>query len=81
MAELLLSGLSDETMRRLECRAEAHGRSVEAEGLAILEEAARQPLTGAEFVALWQNGPLSEIDDSIWQEIIESRNGYGPREP
>lgn len=39
MAELLLKDVSEETLRRLERRAETHGHSVEAEHRAILEAA------------------------------------------
>jgi antitoxin FitA len=37
MAQLLVRGLSEETVRLLRERAQAHGRSVEAEHRAILE--------------------------------------------
>ena len=75
MAELLLKDVSEETVRRLERRAEAHGRSVEAEHKAIVEEALgggqapAEPMTMAEWIDAWQNSPLAEVDDEIWQSI------------
>lgn len=77
MAELLLKDVSEETVRRLERRAEAHGRSVEAEHKAIVEEALGgeqtpgEPVTMAEWIDAWQNGPLAEVGDEIWQSVLD----------
>ena len=43
MGQLLVRDLDDEVIRRIKKRASAHGRSVEAEHRAILEEAVRRP--------------------------------------
>ncbi len=63
MAQLLVRGLSDETVRLLRERAKAHGRSVEAEHRAILEEAVVKPaITGAEWAERLSGTFLAELD-------------------
>jgi plasmid stability protein len=63
MAQLLVRGLSDETVRLLRARAERHGRSVEAEHRAILEEATGQPATVEDLVASLREMPwIGELD-------------------
>lgn len=54
MAQLLVRGLSEETVNALRERAKAHGRSVEAEHRAILEEAVGKPATTDELIATLQ---------------------------
>jgi plasmid stability protein len=43
MADLSIRNVDDETKRRLRIRAAHHGRSMEAEARAILEDAVRRP--------------------------------------
>ncbi len=63
MAQLLVRGLSDETVRLLRERAKAHGRSVEAEHRVILEEAVAKPaITGAEWADRLSGTFLAELD-------------------
>ena len=50
MATLVVSGVNDEVAQRLEARAKAAGRSVEAEHRVILEEVLRRPRTGADLL-------------------------------
>ena len=49
MANLLVRKLDDELVRRLKARAQAHGRSAEAEHRAILEEALKPKRTGGDI--------------------------------
>lgn len=42
MAQLLISDIDDDVVERLERRAKRHGRNIEAEARAILEEAAQE---------------------------------------
>lgn len=102
MADLLVREVGEETVRRLEERARAHGRSVEAESRAILEGAAvLHPLATAEGLAEagrnsydpadvgydqpWtttpidiidalQRGPLAEVDQAIWDDILNRKD-------
>ena len=63
MAQLLVRGLSEETVRRLRERAKAHGRSVEAEHRAILEQAVTKPaITGEEWAERLSGTFLAELD-------------------
>ena len=63
MAQLLVRGLSEETVRLLRERAKAHGRSVEAEHRAILEEAVVTPaITGEEWAERLRGTFLAELD-------------------
>ena len=62
MAELLLRDVSEETVRRLERRAVAHGRSLEAEHRAIVDKAAREPLTTEEVADLLAGSFVGELD-------------------
>jgi antitoxin FitA len=62
MAQLLVRGLREDVVRRLKDRAEAHGRSVEAEHRAILEEAVKPPLTTAEWAELIAGTGIGELD-------------------
>ena len=65
MAELLLRDVSEETVRRLERRAEAHGRSVEAEHMAIVEEAVQaETPPGGEFRTT--QGTISGLEGATW---------------
>jgi antitoxin FitA len=57
MAQLLVRGLSEETVHRLRERAKAHQRSVEAEHRAILEEVLGDPPTSRDLVAALQDIP------------------------
>lgn len=80
MAELLLRDVSEETVRRLERRAQAHGRSAEAEGRAIIDQVLGEdqppgePMTMAEWIDALQKGPLAEVGDEIWREILERKD-------
>ena len=63
MAQLLVRGLSDDTVRLLRERAKAHGRSVEAEHRAILEEAVGETATSSDLTAALQSLPwLADLD-------------------
>lgn len=75
MAQLLVRGLSEETVHLLRERAKAHGRSVEAEHRAILEEALGEPVTSRDLVAALQDiSWLGELDPA------ELRDNEPPRE-
>jgi antitoxin FitA len=70
MATLIVRKLDEETVRRLKARAAAHGRSAEAEHRAILEDALRPRMTGAEFwAALRGDGPW--LDDAFFEALEE----------
>ena len=74
MAQLLVRGLSDETVRQLKQRAKARGRSVEAEHRAILEEATKPAMTTAEWIAgLQEMTWLAELDP----DSLRDRNYLG----
>ena len=62
MAQLLVRGISDETVRALKERAREHGRSAEAEHRAILEAAVAQPLTTAEWAKRLRGSFLADLD-------------------
>jgi plasmid stability protein len=61
-AASLIVHLDEHLIRRLEARALAHGRSVEAKHRAILEAALRSGLTGRELWQLLSSGEPAEID-------------------
>jgi hypothetical protein len=71
MAMLVVPDVDEATVRRLEERAKAAGRSAEAELRAILEDVLR-PRTGAD---LWremrETGPLLADDDEFFR-ILDS---------
>jgi antitoxin FitA len=71
MADLLVRKLDDDLVRRLKARAQAHGRSAEAEHRAILEQALRPARTGAElWEALRRHGPVElDLDDPALHQI------------
>ncbi len=63
MAQLLVRGVSEETVRLLRERAKAHGRSVEAEHRAILEDAvAGGVISTEEWARRLQGTVLAELD-------------------
>ncbi|MFO1048219.1 MAG: hypothetical protein U1E52_10025 [Geminicoccaceae bacterium] len=63
MAQLLVRGLSEETIRLLRERAKAHGRSVEAEHRSILEDAVGESGTSSDLAAALQSlSWLAELD-------------------
>jgi plasmid stability protein len=63
MAQLLVRGLSEETVRLLRERAKGHRRSVEAEHRAILEEAVAAPtITTEEWAERLSGTVLAELD-------------------
>jgi plasmid stability protein len=62
MAQLLVRGLKEEIVQGLRARAAAHGRSVEAEHRAILEEAVRGPHTTADAITRLRRGPIAKLD-------------------
>ena len=72
MANLLVRKLDDELVRRLKARAQAHGRSTEAEHRAILEEALRPARTGAELWASLRRGaPMDlDLDDPSLHQVV-----------
>jgi plasmid stability protein len=75
MAQLLVRGLSEETVRRLHERAKANGRPIEAEHRAILEEALGEPtITTAEWSERLQGTFLAVLDPA------ELRDNEPPRE-
>ena len=75
MAQLLVRGLSEETVRLLRERAQAHGRSVEAEHRAILEQAvASPPITTEDWARRLQGTFLAELN------AAELRGDEPPRE-
>lgn len=75
MARLLVRGLSDDTVRLLRERAKAHGRSVEAEHRAILEEAVGETATSSDLTATLQS--LSWLADL---DAAELRGNEPPRD-
>jgi plasmid stability protein len=79
MAQLLVRGLADDTVLRLRERAQARGRSAEAEHRAILE-AALAPRTTRDWIEALQSGPLAEVDDEIWRDILDRRDTGRPVE-
>jgi plasmid stability protein len=70
MATLVVPEVDDETVRRLEQRAKAAGRSAEAELRAILEDVLRPKRSGAD---LWremrESGPLLADDDDFFKNL------------
>ncbi|NYZ13443.1 plasmid stability protein [Azospirillum sp. RWY-5-1] len=74
MGNLLVRNLSDETIHRLKERAALHGRSVEAEHRAVLEEAMTPVRTGAD---LWDS--LSRCDTRLLPGELESSADQTPR--
>lgn len=77
MPSLLVRGLDQELVRRLEERAKANGRSVEAEHRDTLEEALRRPRNGRELWQRLSRGPPLDIDfgEGVDQTIPETRLG------
>lgn len=74
MAQLLVRGLSEDTVRLLRERAKAHGRSVEAEHRVIIEEALADPsATTAEWAGRLRGTFLAELD------AAELRGDEAPR--
>lgn len=65
MGNLLVRNLSDDTIRRLKERAARHGRSVEAEHRAVLEEAMTPVRTGADLVRDLMSGDGYFEDDEL----------------
>jgi plasmid stability protein len=75
MAQLLVRGLSEETVNALRERAKAHGRSVEAEHRAILEEAVGKPASTDDLIArLQEMAWLAKLD------LVDLRDNEPPRE-
>jgi hypothetical protein len=70
VSSLLVRNLDDDIVRRLKERARTHGRSVEAEHRAILEEALGRPMGTDEWIDRVKRGPLSEVADDIWKTIL-----------
>jgi plasmid stability protein len=63
MAQLSVRGLSDDTVRLLRERSKAHGRPMEAEHRAILEEAVAAPtITIKEWAERLSGTVLAELD-------------------
>ncbi len=82
MATLLVRRLDEKVVEQLKARAKAHGRSVEAEHRAILEEALRPPTaprTGAELWALLSSGPKVDLELPIDEEATII--AFGEAEP
>ncbi|MEK0082098.1 FitA-like ribbon-helix-helix domain-containing protein [Benzoatithermus flavus] len=82
MAQLLVRGLSEETVQALRERAKAHGRSVEAEHRAILEEAVGKPSTTEELIAtLREMTWLAALDPAKLRDDEPPREfDFDPRE-
>lgn len=74
MATLLVRNLDDDVVRRLKDRASANGRSAEAEHRAILEDALKPKMTGAE---LWERlrgeGPYLDDDHPFFEALEDTR--------
>lgn len=64
MAAVSIRGLNDEVRERLRIRAAQHGRSMEAEIRAILEEAVREPTDAPSWAQdlMWRFGALGGVD-------------------
>ena len=64
MAAVSIRGLDDDVRERLRIRAAEHGRSMEAEIRAILEEAVREPTeaSGLAHDLMWRFGALGGVD-------------------
>lgn len=77
MAELLLKDVSEETVRRLERRAAAHGRSVEAEGRAILDKVAGEPLTTEEVAELLADSFIGELNADELRDRTDPGRVFG----
>ena len=77
MAQLLVRGLKEEIVRRLRARAAAHGRSVEAEHRAILEEAVRRPHTTADAIARLRRGPIADLDPEALRDPKDTGRDLG----
>ena len=70
MATLLVRRLDDDLVDRLKRRAASHGRSVEAEHRAILEEAlAPRGMSGREFLEIMSRAPRVELELPEDEEI------------
>jgi antitoxin FitA len=79
MAQLLVRGLKEEIVRGLRARAAAHGRSVEAEHRAILEDAVSGPHTTADTITRLRRGPVAELDAETLRDHNDS--GCSPADP
>jgi plasmid stability protein len=77
MAQLLVRGLKEEIVRRLRARAAAHGRSVEAEHRAILEEAVRGPHTTTDAIVRLRRGPIAELDPEVLRDRKDTGRDFG----
>ncbi len=70
MSELLVRGLTAETIERLKTRAKQHGRSLQGEVKLILEEAVRFSLAEAEGIAAEWKGRLAGLTLSDSAELL-----------
>ena len=77
MAQLLVRGLKEEIVRGLRVRAAAHGRSVEAEHRAILEEAVRGPHTTADAIARLRRSPIADLDPEALRDRKDTGRDFG----
>jgi plasmid stability protein len=77
MAQLLVRGLSEEIVRRLRARAVSHGRSVEAEHRAILEEAVRGPHTTTDAIARLRRAPIADLDAASLRDSKDTGREFG----
>ena len=92
MAQLIVRRLDDAVKERLRARAKRHGRSLEAEARAILEEATKDEPTDREGVThvgfgtfmrkRFSKSGLTEEEARLFNEAIERlRHGSKPRDP
>lgn len=85
MAQLIVRRLDEQVKERLKARARRHGRSVEAEARAILEEAtSTEPEKGFGTLMSRRFSKIGLTDEEfrLFNEgIEESRRGSKPRDP
>jgi plasmid stability protein len=92
MAQLIVRRIADDVKERLKARAARHGRSVEAEVRAIIEEAMKgEEAEGAENARVgfgtlmrkrFSKTGLTEEEARLFNEAIEQlRRGSKPRDP
>jgi plasmid stability protein len=92
MAQLIVRRIADDVKARLKARAVRHGRSVEAEVRAIIEEAMKgEEAEGAESARVgfgtlmrqrFSKDGLTEKEARLFNEAIERlRRGSKPRDP
>ena len=74
MATLVVRKLEDDILVGLRERAKRHGRSMEAEVRAIFRDIVGPPVTTAGIIDALQRSPLAEVDDAIWEKIIDRRD-------